>query len=160
MTYLACNIPPCKIWSVLFPPWYCHLHITYSTSANSPFKMLLNCHHQIHEGNVGIYYRHGALKDRVTDPGVTLITSIFILTSNIDYEDNKATIWRELHFKYYTAWISFTGTLSHALLWVIHGGPDQAWDCSGTMYSNTQSYKHMYTDGDYPNFGFVVFQIL
>ena len=28
---------------------------------------------QVNEGNVGIYYRHGALKDRVTDPGVRII---------------------------------------------------------------------------------------
>ena len=31
---------------------------------------LADSYHKINEGNVGIYYRHGALLDRVTDPGV------------------------------------------------------------------------------------------
>lgn len=31
---------------------------------------VVDSYHKINEGNVGIYYRHGALQDRVTDPGV------------------------------------------------------------------------------------------
>jgi len=31
---------------------------------------IADSYHKVNEGNVGIYYRHGALKDRVTDPGV------------------------------------------------------------------------------------------
>ena len=31
---------------------------------------IADSYHKINEGNVGIYYRHGALLDRVTDPGV------------------------------------------------------------------------------------------
>merc|ERR1712156_1196178 len=31
---------------------------------------LVDSYHKIHEGNVGIYFRHGALQERVTDPGV------------------------------------------------------------------------------------------
>jgi len=31
---------------------------------------IADSYHKINEGNVGIYYRHGALKDRVTAPGV------------------------------------------------------------------------------------------
>ena len=38
--------------------------------------MFLNWHGQVNEGNVGIYYRHGALKDRVTDPGVRRYQSL------------------------------------------------------------------------------------
>merc|ERR1719195_1380210 len=31
---------------------------------------LVDSYHKIHEGNVGIYFRHGALQERVTEPGV------------------------------------------------------------------------------------------
>merc|ERR1711953_624772 len=31
---------------------------------------LADSYHKIHEGNVGIYFRHGALQERVTEPGV------------------------------------------------------------------------------------------
>ena len=35
---------------------------------------------QVHEGNVGIYYRYGALLDRVTEPGVkNICQNIFLL---------------------------------------------------------------------------------
>ena len=30
---------------------------------------LLSSLHKIHEGNVGVYYKHGALEDRTTGPG-------------------------------------------------------------------------------------------
>ena len=35
---------------------------------------LADSYHKINEGNVGIYYKHGALQDRVTDPGVHFLT--------------------------------------------------------------------------------------
>ena len=44
---------------------------------------------QVHEGNVGIYYRHGALKDRVTDPGVIAVTITVILIRTNIYEANS-----------------------------------------------------------------------
>merc|ERR1712079_14599 len=31
---------------------------------------LVDSYHKIHEGNVGIYFKHGALQERVTEPGV------------------------------------------------------------------------------------------
>jgi len=31
---------------------------------------IVDSYHKIHEGNVGIYFRHGALRDKVTEPGV------------------------------------------------------------------------------------------
>ena len=31
---------------------------------------LADSYHKIHEGNVGIYFKHGALQERVTEPGV------------------------------------------------------------------------------------------
>ena len=31
---------------------------------------IADSYHKIHEGYVGIYFKHGALQDRVTDPGV------------------------------------------------------------------------------------------
>ena len=31
--------------------------------------ILLSSLHKIHEGNVGVYYKHGALQDRTTGPG-------------------------------------------------------------------------------------------
>jgi regulator of protease activity HflC (stomatin/prohibitin superfamily) len=38
---------------------------------------IADSYHKVHEGNVGIYYRHGALKDRVTDPGVHFLLPFF-----------------------------------------------------------------------------------
>ena len=35
---------------------------------------IVESYHQISEGNVGIYFRHGAIQDRVSDPGVHLKT--------------------------------------------------------------------------------------
>ena len=31
---------------------------------------MVDSYHKIHEGNVGIYFRHGALQERVTEPGI------------------------------------------------------------------------------------------
>merc|ERR1711872_598180 len=38
---------------------------------------IADSYHKVNEGNVGIYYRHGALKDRVTDPGVHFLMPFF-----------------------------------------------------------------------------------
>jgi len=35
---------------------------------------VVDSYHKIHEGNVGIYFRHGALRDKVTDPGVHFLS--------------------------------------------------------------------------------------
>jgi len=35
---------------------------------------VVDSYHKIHEGNVGIYFRHGALRDIVTDPGVHFLS--------------------------------------------------------------------------------------
>ena len=38
---------------------------------------LVDSYHKINEGYVGIYFRHGALQDRVTQPGVHLMRPFF-----------------------------------------------------------------------------------
>jgi len=38
-----------------------------------PIACLIDSYHKIHEGYVGIYFRHGALQNRVSEPGVHLM---------------------------------------------------------------------------------------
>lgn len=38
---------------------------------------IVDSYHKIHEGNVGIYFRHGALQERVTEPGVHFMLPFF-----------------------------------------------------------------------------------
>jgi len=35
---------------------------------------MVDSYHKIHEGNVGIYFRYGAIRDKVTEPGVHFLT--------------------------------------------------------------------------------------
>merc|ERR1719186_852174 len=38
-----------------------------------PIACLIDSYHKIHEGYVGIYFRHGALQNSVSEPGVHLM---------------------------------------------------------------------------------------
>ena len=38
---------------------------------------MVDSYHKINEGYVGIYFRHGALRDKVTDPGVHFLMPFF-----------------------------------------------------------------------------------
>ena len=72
---------------------------------------------QVNEGNVGIYYRHGALKDRVTDPGVRILS--FLAKKAI--KSGRGTIshfWR-------CNFLFLKGALPNAVLRVLQGDPDQ-----------------------------------
>ena len=54
------------------------LGITVSIVIGAAIIIAIACmvesYHEISEGNVGIYFRHGAIQDRVADPGVHLKT--------------------------------------------------------------------------------------
>jgi len=54
------------------------LGITVSIVIGAAIIIAIACmvesYHEISEGNVGIYFRHGAIQDKVTDPGVHLKT--------------------------------------------------------------------------------------
>ena len=45
---------------------------------------IVDSYHKIHEGNVGIYFRYGAIRDKVTEPGVH-----FLMPFVEDYKEIK-----------------------------------------------------------------------
>ena len=58
----------CKIFSAVF---------LFSFLLGIALTCLAVSYHKIHEGNVGIYFKHGALQERVTEPGVHFMMPFF-----------------------------------------------------------------------------------
>jgi len=54
--------------------------------------ILLSSLHKIHEGNVGVYYKHGALQDRTTGPGIHYMMPFLVDVEEIQIRPQTDTL--------------------------------------------------------------------